>query len=184
MKPTITRAGKIGAQDDIIILGTAKSIFEPALFTRAEKQYIKQQIASDELTLVINKYPRLVFIQLIEQKEEHYKQLEASRVAATRIYPRLKENHLKKITILHSEGNIEETLAFAEGLALYSYQFLRYQTESRKKEYPLKEIALATPGIRIDRVNELNTILSAVYQARDLINEPASSLNAVQLAKE
>ncbi|UCG27628.1 MAG: leucyl aminopeptidase, partial [Bacteroidales bacterium] len=75
-------------------------------------------------------------------------------------------------------------LAFAEGLALSNYQFLKYLRESRKKKNSLKKIVLFSKKLKDEKLRHLQTVTEAVYMTRDLINEPLSYLTALQLSRE
>jgi leucyl aminopeptidase len=183
MKPIITRTGIAGKADEIILLGYTTSKFNQEWFSREERTYIRRQISSREKTIVINQFTRRIFIQLIESHEEKHLQLEAARMAGTKVHSRLRENHISQLVVCHVEDRAEEVLAFAEGLVLVNYQFLKYQTKGHEKEHALSRVALSCSGIRTSQVSELNNLLTAVYKARDLVNEPVSSLNAVQLAR-
>jgi leucyl aminopeptidase len=184
MRPLISKSGKIGAKDELILIGSSKSKFKQDLFTPEEIKYLQRQISFKEKTIVINQYSRRIYIQLIEGREERYQEMEAARIAAARIHPRIRENKVEKIVVQHIDGDAGIVLAFTEGLALFNYQFIKYHSQAKEKEHSLKKIALAGNGIRTNQIDELNSLISAVYQARDLINEPVSALNAVKLSKE
>lgn len=70
-------------------------------------------------------------------------------------------------------------MAYAEGLALSSYQFLKYFT--KPTEYALREIAL---DVAPEHISEVNALLKAVFLSRDLVNEPQSHFNAIQFAEQ
>jgi leucyl aminopeptidase len=99
-------------------------------------------------------------------------------------------------------------LAFAEGMALGSYQFLKYKKD-RENENTLKEIEIYSKALeeccgdlpeadsaslpvhaggagirRASCITDLNILLHAVAQCRDLINEPNSWLTATVFSKE
>jgi leucyl aminopeptidase len=72
--------------------------------------------------------------------------------------------------------------AFAEGMMLASFQFLKYVQKANAKQHPLREIQLDTPDNQL--VSEINGIVDGVFEARRLVNEPHSYLTAPQLAQE
>lgn len=184
MKPILKKTASLGPLDELILIGSPKSKFTQDFLSSDEKKYIRRQIENNEKTIVINQYRRRIFIQLIDPKSEAYRQLESARVAATRVHARLKEHKLERLTLCHVDEDIKETLAFAEGLVLFNYQFLKYQTKASSKEYSLREIRLCASGLRTSQVNELNHLLDAVYKVRDLVNEPVSTLGAIALSRE
>lgn len=71
---------------------------------------------------------------------------------------------------------------FAEGLALSTFQFLKYFNQPEKRAHKLRTIRLETPDSQA--VAELDTLVAAVFEARRLVNEPFSFLNSPQLAEE
>lgn len=74
----------------------------------------------------------------------------------------------------------ELVLAYAEGLALASYRFDKYQTKAEKG---LKEIHLHGENLDKKAVKNLNSIVGAVALTRSLVNEPASVLTAKKLSE-
>jgi len=184
MKPEIVIKDRENSQDNLIILGASGSSFSLPFLNKEEKEYIKHQIANKQKTIRINQYSRMIFVQLLDQKEPAYHTLEGSRIAASRLRDLLEQEKITNITVLHADNKKDELLAFAEGLVLSSYQFLKYQTKAAEKENVLCRICLKHPEIKKADIDEMNIITEAVYKARDLINEPVSSLNAVRLSKE
>ncbi|HUH25306.1 MAG TPA: leucyl aminopeptidase [Flavobacterium sp.] len=105
--------------------------------------------------------------------------LEKMRVAGYNVRQKLD----KKATEITVVGNGETALALAEGLALSNYQFLKYFKDADDKEYALDTI-LMFGSVSEEEITRMNNIIKAVFWARDMVNEPHSYLNAVQLAKE
>ena len=87
---------------------------------------------------------------------------------------------------LYVNGGVdsEECVAFAEGLALTNYQFLKYLSPELAKQHSLVELILADEGLTDDQVLKLDNLVNAVYHTRDLVNEPLSFLTATQLSVE
>ncbi|MCC6576547.1 MAG: peptidase M17 [Flavobacteriales bacterium] len=81
---------------------------------------------------------------------------------------------------LHDDTDL--LLALAEGIALGAYAFGKYKTG--KAPVALKRIRIVHPDIDRRTVDRLNDLVGVVGAVRDLVNEPASALNAVQLASE
>ena len=105
--------------------------------------------------------------------------LEKMRVAGFQIRQKLD----KKATTLTVVGNGATALAIAEGLALSNYQFLKYFKDADEREYALESIHLLG-DVSEQEITRMNHVIKAVFWARDMVNEPVSYLNAVQLAKE
>jgi leucyl aminopeptidase len=66
-------------------------------------------------------------------------------------------------------------------MALGNYQFIKYKTEP--KPNTLKEINIDSKQLSKLQYEHLNIITEAVYQCRDLVNEPLTFLNAVSFSE-
>ena len=115
------------------------------------------------------------FIFFVKQNPD----LEKLRIAGYAIRQKLD----RKVTELTLVGNSEQALALAEGIALSNYQFLKYFSDADDKEYLLDTLYLLS-DVTAEQINEMNQVIKAVYWARDMVNEPASYLTALQLSKE
>ena len=78
----------------------------------------------------------------------------------------------------------DEVAAYAEGLVLTNYQFLKYFTKNDEKKYKLDSAGILADGIDKAAIDRLNNVLKGVYLARDLVNEPLSYLTATKLSEE
>lgn len=120
----------------------------------------------------------LVFIK----DDEINKQKESARRMAAAALGELKKFEYRTVEISNQTNKKEISLAFAEGLALSNYQFLKYKT---KKDYSLlQSIVITDKAVQSKDIDALNTVLEANKLAKDLVNEPLSYLTAVQLSKE
>jgi leucyl aminopeptidase len=88
---------------------------------------------------------------------------------------------MEKVTVC-SYANSNRVLPFVEGMALASFQFLKYFDQADKKAHSLKEIGVV--GATAEEVAELNGLVEGVFHARRLMNEPFSFLDTEQLTKE
>jgi leucyl aminopeptidase len=66
---------------------------------------------------------------------------------------------------------------------LGSYQFLKYRSPNLKKQWNLDKISLVGTNISKVQIDFLSIMVEAVFIARDLVNEPASYLNAIKLSE-
>jgi len=116
-------------------------------------------------------------------KAKHLR-LESARKAGFGIHALLNDHDVVSVEVVNGGVEPEETVAFAEGLALSNYQFVKYRTRENEKEHTLQEIYLQDEGLSNDHVEKLENLVSAVYQTRNMVNEPLSFLTAVQLSVE
>lgn len=151
----------------------------------AEKGYIEQRLAGEKDVAVLNRLDHVVIFRSLESEDiPKTTRLEKARIAGFEIHPLLIDHELKSVTIVNGGVDPEECVAFAEGLALTNYQFLKYFTAEPSKKHPLVELALQDDGLSVSEVANLANLVTAVYLTRDLVNEPLSYLTAVQLSAE
>ncbi len=106
-------------------------------------------------------------------RSEHYRQ------TGVAVWNYLKENNFEGIQIV--SANAEVTIAFAEGLWLKNYRFENYK--SKKAEFSLKDIYLDQTIVNKKKIDEIWAAWQGIAMARDLVNEPANILTAVELSE-
>jgi len=100
----------------------------------------------------------------------------------------LKKQNTKKLslvaTLLNSKNASACTHAFAEGIALKSYEFSSFKGKKSAKKFSLKKIELLTTSssIKAPKKQELQQSLDGVFLARDLVNTPPSDMNPLHMA--
>lgn len=104
---------------------------------------------------------------------------EKNRVAGAKIRQLLN----KEVEELAFLGEADIVYDLLEGFLLSSYQFLKYFKDAYKKEYKLENL-LVEDSFGDELIDELFDITTAVFWARDMVNEPVSFLTAEQLAEE
>jgi leucyl aminopeptidase len=181
----ITKKATINNNDTLVLLCTKNYNFNNNGFSKSEIQFIKNELSTnDKKHVFINQYNRYVFIQIIDSKKEKHLTIDGVRRAAHNIHSHIVEFKLPSISIVDAENNPSETLAFAEGLALSNYQFLKYKKDKKKEEFSLKSIGIYSKNCSQNQIDELQIIVNATNISRTLVNEPVNFLNATQLAKE
>jgi len=168
-----------------VILGTKKSNFGKYGLSVPQITYIKKEVEkNDRKFFSFNELNKLVFVQLVDEKKEKHDTLEAFRKAGSKIISEINENKISEITIINAEGKGRKTLAFAEGMALANYQFLKYKQDLKKEAHSLKTISIESKKVSENDINDLQISIDATCIARDLVNEPVIYLTATQLANE
>jgi leucyl aminopeptidase len=182
MIPSITFTDKEQELGHLVVVVSAISKLPAGVFNAAEKSYLKDQIETHKQEVVsFNRYGYWVYVYFIRDEKDESKQLEASRKAGDKTAGFLNGQKAARVVIFDTAGSQNIVLAFAEGMALGSYQFLKYKKD-KEKENTLKEIEIYSP--HAFPVTQLNILLEAVARCRDLINEPNSHLTATVFAKE
>lgn len=152
--------------------------------SKVEKSFVVSQIDSENKIIFINRYNELLFIALIDKKPEKNEEKELARKTADKLIPFLNASKVNELRISSSEKNSALVLAFAEGLALANYQFLKYFSDADKKTNSLKKIVVAHPAVSKQDCDELSALVEATGISRTLVNEPLSFLTATVFANE
>ncbi len=201
--PFITLTDKEQELGHLVVVVSRLTQLPAGIFSTAEKTYLKEQVEIHKQEVVsFNRLTYWVFVYFIREDKEKSKQLESSRKAGDKTAGQLNAAKAARVAVFDAGGDGDNVLAFAEGMALGCYQFLKYKKE-RENENTLREIEIYSkaieetrdtgyeiqhPASRIphpgSRISDLNILLEAVSFCRDLINEPNSYLTATVFAKE
>ena len=180
----IIKADQIRSKESIILIGNKNSSFSSWIKTQIDKDYLKFCLEQNKKQFLFNQYPRWIFVHLIDEEKEGIFSLEETRKAANKTTDLVNARKIKSITISRLDEDQDHVLAFAEGMALSNYQFNKYLNKKEDKQNSLNTVKIADKGISKKKVDELNRLCKAVYLARNLVNEPLSTLTAVELSRE
>nr|MBA3901308.1 hypothetical protein [Bacteroidota bacterium] len=135
--------------------------------------------------LLIAKQEGINFIVFpLEKKGENYKTIEYCRVQGNELLKILNADKAEEVLLISCTNNNQQLLAFAEGMALGNYQFLKYFTDADKRKNSLQHIKIWSDTISEGDLSELQDVINHTLWARSLVNEPASFLTAEQLSEE
>jgi leucyl aminopeptidase len=170
--------------DHILYLVQSESDLTGTGLNNEELDYIRSCFLDKQKRVRINQYTRQIFIQLIDLLKEPHQILENLRREAALMGGEINKIKLEEVSILPLAGSTEMILAYAEGLALSNYQFLKYFGKGEEKRNRLARTGIIGELVSESDCKSLNHLIKAVYKARDLVNEPVSYLNAHQLSEE
>jgi len=157
------------------------------IFDKDEIEYISTRLSEkNQQTVILNKLGRIAVVYKPDATPETSvgQLLEKCRKTGESILGMLGEHKIASVCIVDAAQLQNATLAFAEGMMLGNYQFLKYRKDREEKESTLKMIEIVSEGLDDIRISELHTLCKAVYACRSMINEPLSALNAEKLASE
>lgn len=180
MNLSIKKANVLPKTDHIAVVTTDIGSIDRRLLKKNELEFVRKEVKKKSKLISVNQYSRHVFICLVDVngKDEHLV-LEAYRRAGDSLTAAL--NRLKAGSVcVTSKESADEVCAFAEGMMLGNYQFLKYK--SNPENNSLKKISVFATTIQQKELDHTKTICEAVCHARDLVNEPVISLNATDLA--
>jgi leucyl aminopeptidase len=181
----LKRATGISKENTLIILGKKNSDFRNFGLEPVVLDYIKKAIADDRKLIQVCSNHQSVFVSIKNEKENPAKALESIRKAGASIVVCLNDQKISIATIVDADKKDDHLLALAEGMALANYQFLNYKVKNKEKETnTLKQIDLFSKTLKQPEIDQLSIVIEATCIARDLVNEPASTLDAVKLSKE
>jgi leucyl aminopeptidase len=166
-------------KDNLVILTTSIEKMKEYGFKKEQHSFILSESKLDKKTIQLNCLNRYVFIVLVDNKIEDYKRKEQLRRAACNVNSTLNSHHFKSVSVIAETLHDEDLLAFSEGLLLSNYQFINYKSKQEKNSL---STVIIDNNISKSKIDELNGIIEAVYESRNLVNEPANKLNAVDLA--
>ncbi len=150
------------------------------LLNDTEKTIVKRYIESDhnQIELPGAEFTTWVFIFEPDYETEDFRQ------KGNEAFEKAKK--LSAISIDLTLLSRENAIAFAEGLSLSSYSFLKYfKNEDKEKEaVKLEAVQLLHSEIATEDIEELKATNEAVFWARNMINEPVNAMNSVTFAKE
>ena len=184
MQALIKKIQKPAPDQSMVLLWPEGTRLRFAGLTSAETGYVENRVKEGETLVAVNQFNRWLFIQLIPKKFTGARLLEELRKAASVLHKTIHASKIAKLAVVYNGTQKEYLQAFAEGLALSNYQFLKYFTKAKDKKFALREIALVCGNLSEQETDEMNNLLSAVYRTRDLVNEPNSYLTATRLSRE
>ncbi|MBL7808379.1 MAG: leucyl aminopeptidase family protein [Saprospiraceae bacterium] len=181
MKRVHLKALKAGSIHPNQVLLAEKDRLDPldALLEPAERAFLHQAIQHDVSSFTFPRAEGILFVRLLKQERDPFIALEDARLAGNDLLSELRRYKIETLGIQNLCLE-DRSMAFAEGLALGSYQFLKYYTKAPEKN--LREIWIGSDSASEGQLKEFNALLDAVFLARDLVNEPQSHFNTLQMA--
>ncbi|MCK9421900.1 MAG: leucyl aminopeptidase [Bacteroidales bacterium] len=147
MYPIISLTDKEQQLDNLVIILSRLSHLPAGLFSKSEKVYIGEQVEKHKKEIVrFNRIDYWIYVFVVKEEKEKPKQREACRKAGDKTGKLLNEQKAKRVAVFDTEGLTDETLAFAEGMALGCYQFLKYKND-RKDQNTLEEIEIYSKAL-------------------------------------
>ncbi len=176
---------KAGEKEPLILLVRKAEDAGKVLADPVQREYVSRRLEGEKGMATLNQPDQLLVVKRLNKEDALLQaKLENARKAGNELHTLLNDFEAESVVIRNMGVESGECLAFAEGMALTNYQFLKYHTRQQQRAYSLREITLVDNGISTKEVDEMNHLLKAVYLARDLVNEPLSYLTAVQLSAE
>lgn len=176
----LTKSPTLNHMDQGVIFFANPDELSSLPISEEERRYILNALFSKNKDSILWTGERFhsLFIKQGQHKDEAYV-LEYARKAGAKAWEMIREWEFPKVW--HAGISEQHFCAFMEGLMLSSYRFDRYKSE--KKNYPC-EVEVIYSQMPPLHLKELENKVNATFEARDLVNEPVSFLDAIQLGKE
>ena len=168
-----------GAKDTLIILADTAQLRGIDL-ERNDRQYLIEQLSADAPVATCDISGRLVMVHQV-RKGTASQQLEQARRAGNAMAQRLIAAKREAALAISLQEDPELTLALIEGATLGAYTFAKYKTGEQPRT--LKKLAVFAKEVSPSALQNVIDTCEIVCAARDLVNEPASTLTSVELAK-
>lgn len=182
----IKKAPTPSENENIVVVCKKNTPLASFGLSAAEREYVRNEFEiKDKKVAVINQLRRVVILHLVDKKQKEYQTFEVLRKAGDKIAAYLNESKKESVVIVDAVNDVKAVLALAEGIAMGNYQFIKYKTKDiDKTKNILKTIFVNSKKVNAKDVERLQILVDATTEARTLVNEPVSTLNASQLAKE
>ncbi|MDR1673095.1 MAG: leucyl aminopeptidase [Bacteroidales bacterium] len=167
-----------------VLLAESSCDFGRYGLTGKETDYVRKQAAGGAKQMSVRKDTHWIFIQIVDPSAPENTEKEQMRRDACTIHGWIQEQKLHDVAVADTVNRPSLIYAFAEGLALAGYRFLKYVSKKEKKTCTLQEIILCGSSTNKTDTDRMNHLLAAVYKARDMVNEPANHMNAMRMADE
>ena len=184
-QPTLVYAGTDvpPLQNRIYLIDAAAAAGIEDLLSTDERVFLKRALESDIKSFYLPRAEGVWWFRILKQEPRTAEALEDARLAGAELAAQLRQFNVEAVSLESPGAQSRQLLAFAEGMALGSYQFTRHFSQPDKKEAAPKQIQLRASGLSPEEVSELNYVLEAVFLTRDLVNEPHSHFTAEDLAQ-
>jgi leucyl aminopeptidase len=177
MDTKITFTTELSQDKSIVLICNSIQNIADFSFTKEEANFIKNAHSNKLKSICVNQYNRFVFIEILDGNEED------ARQSAHKLHSSICKHKISDIAIKNMSDDSVNALAFAEGLALSNYQFLKYFKDKDEKKNSLKNIELNWVGADKEITN-LQASIDGTFIARELVNEPLSYLTALQYSQD
>lgn len=172
------------AADTIFLIKSGTDLKDTG-FTEDEINFIKKEFRFKRHVIDVNRFKNHLFVAYLDLLGVRAKRLENIRKYGFTAQKMVNEAKTERIVIYPINASKEETLAFAEGMILGNYQFLKYKTdEENKNQNTLRQVDIYSDEINDSDIEELSVLTHAVRISKDLVNEPVSYMTAVQFSEE
>ena len=182
-KPIHIGAGKIATAKEKVYILEKKSANAKMGFTPWELAELKKYSENGGVAILRSEKETKIVVQIDKlARDSMAKSKEECRRKGATLFKETKKFQIENLCITSYLSEPSLSLSLAEGIILSNYQFLTYKSD-KTKSY-LKKLTIEDTRIKAAEFTELNEVLTGVYFARTLVNEPVITLTAERLSQE
>lgn len=139
------------------------------------------RLGKEAFTTTLATQPVPLWLAGAKGEENESDNLQAFRALGSKLKPLIAGDKCESVQLNAGPSiNKNEILAFVEGMVLAHYQFLTYKSGDKAKPNTLTEIGVNSELVSQPDLDTLMGVCTAVYAARDLVNEPVVTLTATE----
>lgn len=189
MKLQIQLVKEFSKNDSLVVISkTSEQSLKTAkkLLSKEELIYLKKKSDDTKKGFIkVNRLNQHLFFYVVRsgKKAEHLVR-EDLRKMGCQLVTLADEMKLEDVTLVSDSTTVKDLLAFVEGVALASYQFLKYKSKASESEHRLKTLKICSKSVNEKQLQQLLALTEAVYRCRDFVNEPVCNLNSTKFSKQ
>lgn len=153
-------------------------------FSSVEVAYIKAQIKKEKNLIQLGVAGQVIAICVDLGEKNQITRRETYRKAGATFCTVVNTKGLDTARLIDHTDSEHDWYDVAEGLSLANYQFLKYKKDADKELNSLSTIAIQAKFSEDKVIHKLNCMVESVFWARDLVNEPVITLDAIKLSEE
>jgi leucyl aminopeptidase len=184
MELKLNKIDTLTADANILIIASSTDSLKKYDLSKDELDFVNKCLEDKNNLIQLNQYKRWIFVQVLPEKKSGNDLVEALRREASKLKSILNKYKIKKLVLVDSLDFTDYLLAYAEGIILSHYTFLKYFDKKEEKANSLTELSVYSQNIQTQSLDNLSIVCESVYQSRRLVNEPLSYLNTKKLSEE
>ncbi|MCB2219678.1 MAG: leucyl aminopeptidase family protein [Bacteroidetes bacterium] len=185
MQTIIHKTDSYSDTDNVVFPVTDLKNLETELFSTDELSYMETFYKEHKQRFfTFNRLSNVLFVCLLDKERDENQRLQNYREQGAKLQAEANTHKLNALVIVDREKKPEEIMAFAEGLALRNYQFLKYKTKASEQINALGSIYILSKGLSDEKVETMNILVDACSRSRNMVNEPVAYMNALKIAEE
>jgi len=173
---------RIKPEEDFIILVQDMEKLNQTPLSEQEQEYVRENyVEGKRETFFFNRLSQFVFVHFCKP-EPDAAALEKLRKKGDELVASLTKEKKSQAVIFAAGVYPSSALALAEGMALGAYRFVKHKKPDDKQTLFTK-LKIAAGSIDEEHVAALQNLVTACYEARNLVNEPGNVVDALSFAE-